>query len=121
MAKVKKSLEDITKEFLLDMDVPAHLKGYQYLTEAISTAAKARNILKVKIPDLYCHVSEIYGSDISFVESAIRQAIDATWDLDTTGTLAMYFGYGKDTTSRPSNEEFIIFVADRVQMLKKCQ
>lgn len=121
MAKVKKSLEDITKEMLLDMGVPAHHKGYQYLTEAIATAAKARSVLKVKVQDLYYQVAEVYGSDTSFVESAIRKAIDAAWDLDTTGSLAMYFGYGKDSTIRPDNAEFIVLVADRVQMLNKCQ
>ena len=121
MAKVKKSLEEITREFLLDMGVPAHLKGYLYLTEVIATAAKARNVLKVKCKELYCQVATSDGSDTSSVENAIRQAIDATWDLDDSGSLSMYFGYGNNPTERPGNEEFIIFVADRVQMLKKCQ
>lgn len=121
MGKVKQSLEDITKEMLLDFGMPTHLKGYQYLCDAIATAAKKRNVLNVKAKDLYDQLAETYADTVSSVEAAIQQAIDETWTLDNTGTLARYFGYGNDTTTRPGNEEFIVFVADRVQLIRRCQ
>ena len=121
MGKAKQSLEDITKEMLVDFGMPTHLKGYQYLCVAIATAAKKRNVLNVKVKDLYTQLAETYADTVSNVEAAIRQAIDETWVLDDTGTLAMYFGYGNDTETRPENEAFIIFVADRVQMIRRCQ
>lgn len=117
----KQSLKDIAKEILLDFGVPAELAGYQYLLDAIEATAKAGDTLRINVKDLYHQVATAYNDTDSGVETAIRQAIDKTWDLDSTGSLSMFFGHGRKSTIRPDNREFIVFVADRVQMIKMCR
>lgn len=121
MKNGKRSLEDITKEMLLDFGVPAHIKGYQYLTEAITIAAGAEEILTINVKDLYKQVAKLFQTTSSRVERAIRHAVEIVWDRGDTEFLQMIFGYGDNSKLRPTNSEFIILLADKVQLKKMCE
>lgn len=116
-----KNIQKMVKDMLLELGVPAHLKGYQYLTEAITVSSGAEEVLNVKVKGLYRQIAKLYGTTASFVEKAIQQAIYATWDLGDRESLSMFFGYGSDTEIRPTNSEFIIFLADKVQLEMLCE
>ena len=115
-----KKIQQKAKNMLTELGVPQHLKGYQYLTEAITEAAGAEEVLNVKVKDLYRQIAKLYGTTVSFVEKAIQQAICATWNLGDRESLSMFFGYSNDT-ERPTNSEFIIFLADKVQLEMLCE
>ena len=116
-----KKIQQKAKNMLTELGVPQHLKGYQYLTEAITEAAGAEEVLNVKVKDLYRQIAKLYGTTVSFVEKAIQQAIYATWDLGDREFLSMFLGCGSDTEIRPTNSEFIIFFADKVQLELLCE
>ena len=121
MNNEKRSLEDIAKEMLLDIGVPAHIKGYQYLTEAIAIVAKAEEILDVKIKDVYRQVAKTYITTSFRVDRAVRHAIEIAWDRGDAESLQSFFGYGDNSKLRPTNSEFIILLADKVQLKKMCE
>ena len=119
MGKTALSYEEITKEILLDFGVPTELKGYRYLLDAIAAAAKAENILNVKIKDLFAQLATTYGDTVAGVDAAITQAIEETWSRNDIGMLSQFFGYLSTCVEPPDNMEFIIFVADKVQLHKR--
>ena len=121
MNNEKRSLEDLTKEMLLDIGVPIHIKGYQYLAEAITIAAGAEEVLTVKVQDLYAQVAKLFQTTSSRVEIAISHAVEIAWDRGDTEFLQRFFGYGDNSKLRPTNSEFIILLADKVQLKKRCE
>lgn len=116
----KLGLEDITKEILLDVGVPAHIKGYQYLTEAIVIAAKAEDILDVAIEDLYRQVAKVYLTTSMRVERAIRHAVEVARDR-APDILPQYYGYENDPAKSVTNKEFIDLLAAKVHQIKLCE
>ena len=107
----KTSIESMVTGIIHEIGVPAHIKGYQYLREAIINA-----ITKV----LYPQVAKTFGTTPSRVERAIRHAIEVAWDRGDLDTLQRFFGYTvSNTKGKPTNSEFIALIADRLQLQLK--
>ena len=112
---MKEHLEtDITK-MLHELGIPAHIKGYQYLREAILIAVDDIDVINAVTKVLYPEVAKRFGTTASRVERAIRHAIEVAWDRGDLETLQKYFGYTvSNAKGKPTNSEFIAMIADRL-------
>ncbi len=97
--------------------MPAHLKGYHYLREAILMVARADLPTKLNVTtNIYPTISEMFHTRPPLVERAIRHAIEVAWDRGKPEVLDRYFGYTiNDSKGKPTNAEFIAMLADRVR------
>ena len=103
-----------------DVGVPAHIKGYQYLREAILIAVEDIDVINAVTKVLYPEVAKRFGTTASRVERAIRHAIEVAWDRGDLETLQKYFGYTvSNAKGKPTNSEFIAMIADRLQLQRK--
>ena len=100
-----------------DVGVPAHIKGHQYLRDAIVLAMKDNEMLNGITKVLYPAVAEKYRTTPSRVERAIRHAIEVAWGRGKIDTLQNVFGYtinmGK---GKPTNSEFIALISDKIRL-----
>ena len=100
-----------------EIGVPAHIKGYQYLREAIGLAVADMEIINAVTKVLYPAVAKKFGTTASRVERAIRHAIEVAWDRGDLETLQKYFGYTvSNAKGKPTNSEFIAMIADRISL-----
>lgn len=108
-------LRNIVTSIIHEIGVPAHIKGYQYLREAILMAVENMDVINAVTKALYPAVAARYSTTASRVERAIRHAIEVAWDRGDLETLQKYFGYTvSNTKGKPTNSEFIALIADRV-------
>lgn len=114
------NLETMVTSIIHEIGVPAHIKGYQYLREAILIAVDNMDVINAVTKVLYPEVAHRYGTTASRVERAIRHAIEVAWDRGDLETLQKYFGYTVNgTKGKPTNSEFIAMIADRLQLQQK--
>lgn len=107
-------------EILHQIGVPAHIKGYQYLREAIIIAVNDMDVINAITKVLYPQVAKTFQTTPSRVERAIRHAIEVAWDRGDLETLQRFFGYTvSNTKGKPTNSEFIALIADRLQLKLK--
>ena len=100
-----------------DIGVPAHIKGYQYLREAIMLTVADMDIINAVTKVLYPTVAKKFGTTASRVERAIRHAIEVAWDRGDLETLQKYFGYTVNgAKGKPTNSEFVAMIADRISL-----
>lgn len=100
--------------------MPAHIKGYQYLREAIIIAVNDIEVINAVTKVLYPAVAKRFGTTPSRVERAIRHAIEVAWDRGDLETLQKYFGYTvSNAKGKPTNSEFIAMIADRLLLERK--
>ena len=100
--------------------LPAHIKGYQYLREAIIIAVGDMDVINAVTKILYPEVAKRFGTTASRVERAIRHAIEVAWDRGDLETLQKYFGYTvSNAKGKPTNSEFIAMIADKLQLERK--
>lgn len=105
---------------LHQMGVPAHIKGYQYLRDAIIFVIEDINLLGAVTKELYPMIAEKYNTTASRVERAIRHAIELAWDRGNIDLMNQYFGYTIDVErGKPTNSEFIAMIADRLKMANR--
>ncbi|MFR3922653.1 MAG: sporulation initiation factor Spo0A C-terminal domain-containing protein [Dysosmobacter welbionis] len=98
-----------------EIGVPAHIKGYQYLREAIMIAVDDMDVINAVTKVLYPEVAKRFSTTPSRVERAIRHAIEVAWDRGDLETLQKYFGYTvSNAKGKPTNSEFIAMIADRL-------
>ena len=98
-----------------EVGVPAHIKGYQYLREAIMIAVDDMDVINAVTKVLYPEVAKRFNTTPSRVERAIRHAIEVAWDRGDLETLQKYFGYTvSNAKGKPTNSEFIAMIADRL-------
>ena len=98
-----------------EIGVPAHIKGYQYLREAILIDVEDMDVINAVTKVLYPEVARRYNTTPSRVERAIRHAIEVAWDRGDLETLQKFFGYTvSNTKGKPTNSEFIAMIADRL-------
>ncbi len=103
-----------------EIGVPAHIKGYQYLREAILIAVEDMEVINAVTKVLYPEVARRYNTTPSRVERAIRHAIEVAWDRGDLETLQKFFGYTvSNTKGKPTNSEFIAMIADRLVLQKQ--
>ena len=116
----KNSIEAMVTSIIHEIGVPAHIKGYQYLREAIILAVDDMDVINAITKVLYPQVAKTFQTTPSRVERAIRHAIEVAWDRGDLDTLQSFFGYTvSNTKGKPTNSEFIALIADRLQLQLK--
>lgn len=114
------SLEVTVSEIMHQIGVPAHIKGYQYLREAIILAVNDDEIMNSVTKLLYPTVAKTYKTTASRVERAIRHAIEVAWDRGDVDVLSSYFGYTiQNSRGKPTNSEFIAMISDKLRLKMK--
>lgn len=104
-------------EFMLDMGVPAHLKGYHYLRVAILMAEEDMEVVGSVTKLLYPEIAKRFKTTEQKVERAIRNAIEVSWLRGNANTFEELFGYSALTgNSRPTNSEYIAQIADKIRI-----
>lgn len=112
-----KHLEVEVTRMIHQMGVPAHVKGYQYLRDAIVSVVQEVSLLGAVTKELYPMIAEKYQTTPSRVERAIRHAIELAWDRGNVELMNKFFGYTIDVDrGKPTNSEFIAMVADKLRM-----
>ena len=100
--------------------VPAHIKGYQFLRDAILMTMENQDYINSVTKRLYPEIAKRNGTTASRVERAIRHAIEVAWDRGDVDTLNSYFGYTiHNLRGKPTNSEFIAMIADKMRLDKK--
>ncbi len=119
----KNDLERQITDIILDVGIPAHIKGYHYLRAAIKLSVEDNTMLSGITKVLYPTVAKMYNTTSSRVERAIRHAIEVAWDRGNLETLHRMFGYSVNTVKgKPTNSEFIAMIADSLCLqLKQAQ
>lgn len=113
-------VEAMVTGIIHEIGVPAHIKGYQYLREAIMIAVSDMDVINAITKVLYPQVAKTFATTPSRVERAIRHAIEVAWDRGDLDTLQRFFGYTvSNTKGKPTNSEFIALIADRLQLQLK--
>ena len=114
------SIETMVTGIIHEIGVPAHIKGYQYLREAIIIAVNDMDVINAITKVLYPQVAKTFQTTPSRVERAIRHAIEVAWDRGDLDTLQRFFGYTvSNTKGKPTNSEFIALIADKLQLQLK--
>ena len=112
-----KSLEQYVTSVIHEIGVPAHIKGYQYLRDAIIMSVQDAEMLSSVTKILYPTIAKRHQTTSSRVERAIRHAIEVAWSRGKMDTLNELFGYtvngGK---GKPTNSEFVALIADKIRL-----
>ncbi|MDO4517117.1 MAG: sporulation transcription factor Spo0A [Bacillota bacterium] len=119
-ATARQTLEANVTAIIHEIGVPAHIKGYQYLREAIIMTVEDMDVINAVTKVLYPEVARKFGTTASRVERAIRHAIEVAWDRGDLDTLQKYFGFTvSNSKGKPTNSEFIAMIADRLQLQRR--
>lgn len=120
------NLQLIVTEMMHSLGIPAHIKGYMYLRNALIMAVENMEILSAVTKQLYPDIAAMYDTTPSRVERAIRHAIEIAWNRNAEGTMQMLFGYGQSSQeeqteeamrkTKPTNSEFIALLADKIRL-----
>lgn len=115
-------LECRITELMLDLGIPAHLKGYRYLREAVLITQQDMEAVTGVTKLLYPSVARRYHTTESKVERAIRNAIEISWKRGRIQVWEDIFGYSSLTgKQRPTNSEYIFRLADKIRMDKNIE
>lgn len=110
---------DITN-MIHEVGVPAHIKGYQFLRDAITLVVTNKEYLNAITKELYPTVAAMNSTTPSRVERAIRHAIELAWNRGKLETLESLFGYTiKNDKGKPTNSEFIAIISDKLRLERK--
>lgn len=113
-------MEVVVTEVIHQLGVPAHIKGYHYLREAILSSLEDGELLESVTKMLYPTVAKKFNTTSSRVERAIRHAIEIAWDRGNLDTLNAFFGYTVNTCKgKPTNSEFIALITDKLRLQYK--
>ena len=119
-AAARQNLEANVTAIIHEIGVPAHIKGYQYLREAIMMAVEDMDVINAVTKVLYPRVAEQFGTTASRVERAISHAIEVAWDRGDLDTLQKYFGFTvSNSKGKPTNSEFSAMIADRLVLQRR--
>ena len=111
------NLEALVTNVIHEIGVPAHIKGYQYLREAIMMVVNDIDIINQITKQLYPDIARKYKTTPSRVERAIRHAIEVAWGRGQTETVESIFGYTVSAAKgKPTNSEFIVTLADKLRI-----
>ena len=110
-----KNAEEKLSKFFLMLGIPAHIKGYKYLRDAIKLVIEDTYIINSITKRLYPNIATIHGTSSSKVERAIRHAIEVAWNSGKMENLNKILGFNVyDPHDRPTNSEFIAVLADKI-------
>lgn len=122
LARDSSELEATVTDIIHEIGVPAHIKGYQYLREAIILTINDMEMINAVTKVLYPAVAKKFGTTPSRVERAIRHAIEVAWDRGDIEVLQKFFGYTvSNIKGKPTNSEFIAMIADHLSLSRKKQ
>ena len=115
-----KDLEVVVSQIMHQIGVPAHIRGYQYLREAIILSINNNEMISSVTKILYPTVAKTFKTTPSRVERAIRHAIEVAWDRGDVDILSSYFGYTiQNERGKPTNSEFIAMISDNLKLQMK--
>lgn len=115
--KDESNLEALVTNVIHEVGVPAHIKGYQYLREAIMMVVNDIDVINQITKQLYPDIAGKYKTTPSRVERAIRHAIEVAWGRGQTDTVENIFGYTVSAAKgKPTNSEFIAMIADKLRL-----
>ena len=115
--KNQENLEALVTNIIHEIGVPAHIKGYQYLREAIILAVNNEEIINAVTKSLYPLLAKKYETTPSRVERAIRHAIEVAWNRGEIAVHDKIFGYTVNSNKgKPTNSEFIALIADKIRL-----
>ena len=115
--KNQENLEALVTNIIHEIGVPAHIKGYQYLREAIMVVVQDIDVINQITKQLYPAIAERYGTTPSRVERAIRHAIEVAWARGKNEAVENIFGYTISASKgKPTNSEFIAMIADKLRL-----
>ena len=115
--KDESNLEALVTNVIHEVGVPAHIKGYQYLREAIMMVINDIDIINQITKQLYPEIADKYGTTPSRVERAIRHAIEVAWGRGQADVVESIFGYTVSASKgKPTNSEFIAMIADKLRL-----
>lgn len=113
-------LETEITNIIHEIGVPAHIKGYMYLREAITMVVNDMELLSAVTKELYPSIAKKYNTTASRVERAIRHAIEVAWGRGQVEAINKLFGYTINTEKgKPTNSEFIAIIADKLRLKNK--
>ena len=116
-ARPEKRIDTLVTEIIHEIGIPAHIKGYQYIREAIIEVVADMDLINAVTKALYPQVAKKYGTTPSRVEGAIRHATKVACDRWDIEVLQKYFGYTvSGIKGKPTNSEFIALIADKLQL-----
>ena len=114
------NLESVVTDIIHEIGVPAHIKGYQYLREAIILTINDMDMINAVTKVLYPEVAKKFSTTPSRVERAIRHAIEVAWDRGDIEVLQKFFVYTvSNIKGKPTNSEFIAMIADYLSLRRK--
>ena len=115
--KDEKNLEALVTNIIHEVGVPAHIKGYQYLREAIMMVINDIDVINQITKQLYPDIAKKFKTTPSRVERAIRHAIEVAWGRGQNDTVESIFGYTVSAAKgKPTNSEFIAMIADKLRL-----
>ncbi len=115
--KEVENLEALVTNIIHEIGVPAHIKGYQYLREAIMMVVNDIDIINQITKQLYPDIARKFKTTPSRVERAIRHAIEVAWGRGQTDVVESIFGYTVSAAKgKPTNSEFIAMIADKLRL-----
>lgn len=110
-------LESSVTDIILQIGVPAHIKGYHYVREAIILCVMNPDMINSVTKQLYPEIAKKYSTTSSRVERAIRHAIEIAWDRGDIDVLNSYFGFTiNNNRGKPTNSEFIAMISDKLRL-----
>lgn len=113
----KENLEALVTNVIHEVGVPAHIKGYQYLREAIMMVVNDIDVINQITKQLYPDIARKYNTTPSRVERAIRHAIEVAWGRGQTDVVESIFGYTVSASKgKPTNSEFIAMISDKLRL-----
>ncbi|MCM1385989.1 MAG: hypothetical protein NC231_01565 [Bacillus sp. (in: Bacteria)] len=114
---VRTDTETMISALMLELGIPAHLKGYQYLRTAIGMCVEDMELIGSVTKLLYPDLAKKYMTTDQKIERAIRNAIEVSWERGNCELFKKLFGYGNSVGhNRPTNSEYIASVADYVRL-----
>lgn len=114
---IQQNLENDVTQLLHEIGIPAHIKGYQYLRDAIAISVEEEDMLVSVTKVLYPSIAKRHNTTPSRVERAIRHAIEVAWSRGRVDTINDLFGYTiNNGKGKPTNSEFIALVSDKIRL-----
>ena len=114
---MKRNLESLVTDMIHEIGIPAHIKGYQYLRDAIIMSVNDIEMLNSITKILYPTIAKKYQTTASRVERAIRHAIEVSWSRGKMDTIDALFGYTiNNGKGKPTTSEFIALIADKIRL-----
>lgn len=106
-------------KILHELGIPSHIKGYQYIRDAITMVYKDQNLIGGITKELYPEIGKKYNASVTRVERAIRHALEVSWNRGDWDLMEEIFGHSVDIDrAKPTNSEFIVTIADKMRLDK---